>query len=114
MKKGFTLVEIMIVVLIIGIIVAIAVPSFINARNQSRAKACQEQQNKLWGAIQQWAMEKGAAATVTPGYTDLIGGTNYLTRTPQCPVGPSNIAIVAVDATPVCPNTISEHVAFGN
>ena len=49
-RKGFTLVEIMIVVAIIGILVSIATPGFINARKQSRAKACQESQEKLDGA----------------------------------------------------------------
>jgi len=48
--KGFTLVEIMIVVAIIGILVGIAVPGFIRARTQSQGKACCENLQKIDGA----------------------------------------------------------------
>ena len=110
--KGFTLVEIMIVVLIIGIIVAIAVPSFIKAREQSRAKACQEAQQKSWGAVQQWAMEVGAGTTDTTNYGQLVGVNAYLTTTPKCPVGPSVITLPAVNTFPTCPNTLAGHDPF--
>ncbi len=55
--KGFTLVEIMIVVAIIGIIIAIAVPAFLRARENSRATACQENLTKIDGAKEQYALE---------------------------------------------------------
>ena len=110
--KGFTLVEIMIVVLIIGIIVGIAVPSFMSARDQSRAKACQEAQMKAWGATQQWAMESGAGGGETPTYAELVGATLYLTSTPKCPIGPLDIVLVEVDQTPECPNLEAGHDPF--
>lgn len=53
--KGFTLVEIMIVVAIIGIIIAIAVPAFLRARENSRGRACQENLSKIDGAKEQYA-----------------------------------------------------------
>ena len=56
--KGFTLVEIMIVVAIIGILIAIAVPGFVRARSQSRMRACQENLTKIDGAKEQYALEQ--------------------------------------------------------
>ena len=49
-ERGFTLVEIMIVVLIIGILLAIAVPSFMNARERSRANACRANLRQIQAA----------------------------------------------------------------
>ncbi len=58
MKKGFTLVEIMIVVAIIGIIIAIAVPAFLRARENARGRACQENLSKIDGSKEMWALEE--------------------------------------------------------
>ncbi|MEO0249499.1 MAG: prepilin-type N-terminal cleavage/methylation domain-containing protein, partial [candidate division WOR-3 bacterium] len=65
-QKGFTLVEIMIVVLIIGILLAIAVPNFIRARESSRAKSCVANLKQIESAKEQWAMDTKAAPTATP------------------------------------------------
>ena len=81
-RRGFTLVEIMIVVLIIGILLAIAVPNFIKARETSRAKACVANLKEIESAKEQWAMDTKAASTATPGTTDLYGAANYIRNTP--------------------------------
>ena len=60
-KKGFTLVEIMIVVLIIGILLAIAVPNFITARQNSRAQTIIANLNQIESAKEQCAMNEGLA-----------------------------------------------------
>src|SRR5437867_11330126 len=84
-RKGFTLVEIMIVVLIIGILLAIAVPNFIKARDTSRAKACTANLKQIESAKEQWAMDNKAATNASPGTTDLYGTTAYIRSTPSCP-----------------------------
>ena len=107
MKKGFTLVEIMIVVAIIGIIIAIAVPAFLRARENSRGRACQENLTKIDGSKEQYALEfklaNGAAVTVAQ-LLDPNGsgaGTGYLKREPICPGGGS-YTINNVGTDPTC------------
>src|SRR5581483_2949645 len=85
--KGFTLVEIMIVVLIIGILLAIAVPNFIKARESSRAKSCVANLKQIESAKEQWAMDTKAAPNATPTAANLYGATAYLKTTPDCPGG---------------------------
>jgi prepilin-type N-terminal cleavage/methylation domain-containing protein len=88
-RKGFTLVEIMIVVLIIGILLAIAVPNFIKARESSRTKSCIANLKQIEAAKEQWAMDTRAATTASPGTGDLYGATCYVKNTPICPSGGS-------------------------
>jgi len=92
MKKGFTLVEIMIVVAIIGILIAIAVPGFLRARENSRGQACQENLTKIDGAKEQWALEfkhsNGTPlsdSTAFLGDANIFGANGYVKKTPQCP-----------------------------
>ena len=86
---GFTLIEIMIVVMLIGVLMAIAIPSFQKATETSRAKSCSETLRKLETAKEQWALETRATAESTPTAADLI--SEYLlgkeNSMPQCPSG---------------------------
>jgi len=103
--KGFTLVEIMIVVAIIGIIIAIAIPGFMRAREVSRATSCQENLIKIEGAVDQWAVEydKSDGATVT--WADLVAKTLYLKKTPRCRGGGAYPGTFTVGKTPTCDYT---------
>src|SRR5881275_1429444 len=82
-RHGFTLVEIMIVVLIIGILLAIAVPNFIKARESSRTKACIANLKQIDSAKEQWAMDlnKANGSTVSLA-TDLVGSGKYIKSLP--------------------------------
>ena len=113
-KAGFTLVEIMIVVLIIGILLAIAIPNFVSARESSRAKACVGNLKQIDSAKQQCAMDKkmsgsstdtfvidGLAASDTATAHQLVGPTFYIRAVPTCPSG-STYYPGLVAASPWC------------
>lgn len=74
-SKGFTLVEIMIVVVIIGLLAAMAIPAFQKVRTASQDKAVLNNMRQLAAAADQYYLENGAT---TVNQTNLIGPTNYV------------------------------------
>lgn len=101
LKAGFTLVEIMIVVAIIALLAAIAIPNFVKARANSQKSVCIDNLKQIEGAKANWAMEMRKTNTDTPVDTDLYGATAYLKTTPSCP-GNGTYSIQQVDARPDC------------
>jgi prepilin-type N-terminal cleavage/methylation domain-containing protein len=101
-KKGFTLVEIMIVVAIIGLLAAIAIPNFIRARATSQCNACINNLRQIDAAINEWALETGKSNGATVTNPDTVSGyikLNSAGSVPGCPAS-GTYTTTSVGSTP--------------
>jgi prepilin-type N-terminal cleavage/methylation domain-containing protein len=110
---GFTLVEIMIVVALIGLLCAIAIPNYVKARANSQANACINNLRQIDGAMQQFALERGLHVGAPVSYpADLTPyiKLNSNSSIPGCPAGGAyTVAAVGIDPSVLCSlgNTVS-------
>jgi len=86
--RGFTLIEVLIVVLIIGILLAISVPNFVRARASSRLQAIVSNLRLIDRAVDEWGMSqnKAGGAAVTRSDLDGTGGQTAYLAWPAGPV----------------------------
>lgn len=115
-KAAFTLIEIMIVVAIIGLLAAIAIPNYVRARQVSQTNTCINNLRQVDSAKQQWALENGKTAGETPSWLGsaasaiepYIGrGSAGSVRNVFCPIDPQKTAqtsytMGAIGVAPAC------------
>lgn len=112
-KKAFTLVEIMIVVAIIGLLVAIAIPNFVRARRNTRKNLCVNNLRLLTHAVEQYAIEYNAADGSSPTASIIMGTTtSYIEKSLTEPETSVAYGVPVVGAEAACPSvaTYPEHV----
>ena len=109
-KAGFTLVEIMIVVAIIGLLASIAIPNFVKARTTAQMNACISNLRQIDGAVQQWALDTKQADTANVTAADVLP---YLKNAVTCPSGGKTFAdsylLTTVASRPTCQKVPTTH-----
>ena len=112
---GFTLVEIMVVVAVVGLLAALAVPMFSKARDESRRVTCVNNLRQMAAAKEMaamangWGNSDGPGSVGNPGYKDTISQYIKGGERPTCPTG-AECFYNALDRSPSCQSGIETHV----
>lgn len=107
-EQGFTLVEIMVVLLIVGVLVTLALPSWMGARARAQARTCVANLRQIQQAKEAYAIVSRAPNGATVSMSDLV--PTYLQEEPRCPAGGgAPYEVGAIGSQPTCPTGLPDH-----
>jgi prepilin-type N-terminal cleavage/methylation domain-containing protein len=98
-KRGFTLIEVMIVVSIIAILAAILIPNFMHARAQAQTSGCEGNEKDIATALEEYAVDHQGSYGPGGAVTSTLLGTPYLDVTPRDPVNGSTYSVNTTSAS---------------
>jgi prepilin-type N-terminal cleavage/methylation domain-containing protein len=114
-RLAFTLVEVMIVISLVGLLAAMAVPSFLRSRNAAHRSTCINNLKQIDSAIQQWATERKKPQSASVEFSDI---SPYLKGAVVCPSGGTSFSdsytLSTVADLPLCQKDPQTHVWLGS
>lgn len=99
-QKGFTLVELMVVVVIIGILAAIAVPIYRNVQTNATENACRANIRTLEGVLEVWKADNNSESY--PDSLDVLVNQGYIKEKPTCPLNGGDYTYTQSTGTVTC------------
>ncbi len=109
-RRGFSLVELLAVVLVLAVLAAVAVPLYISQRKSAAGRACKANIAAISAAESAYALRNGS---YTAAIATLVGANEGLAKTPACPLGGAYVLTITAGALEIeCPND-GVHAGYG-
>jgi len=114
-SQGFTLMEILCIIAIVGLLVAIAVPGYLHTRRSTRAKICISNLQKIDTAKETWAFDEFKTTGIVPSMSELLPYLHNNGRSFQCALGPPGEDVSdsyepnPIGAAPTCKHAPDDH-----
>lgn len=111
-QRGFTLLEIMVVIFILGVLLTLALPSWMNARSRAQARTCSTNLRQIQRAKEQYALINRLSNGTPVQMSDLV--PEYLQDEPFCPAaGGTPYTVNPIGTDPTCPTGLPDHTVDG-